>query len=159
MVTRTKEEILVSNSKAWSTLYNQCIRQSINRYGKKELVSTVQSCVKSVRFHTAFLQELKFTTTFNFICRIDFCKIDRKKIVLVLETHQGHYGIVFRSSTLSLPRPPRLKFCFNFEQHKRWSYKQQGRGFCASFKLPTLIKCDFNSKWSSLFWILSSRCF
>ena len=71
MVTLTKEEILVANSKACSTLYNQCIRQAVNRYGKKkELVSTVlltPSILHKVSqvSHRVLLQELKFTTTFN----------------------------------------------------------------------------------------------
>ena len=72
VVTLTKEEVLVSNSKVWSTLYNQCIRQSINRCGKKELVSTVLLTPPILRkvsqvSHRVLLQELKFTTTFNVI--------------------------------------------------------------------------------------------
>ena len=72
VVTLTKEEVLVSNSKVWSTLYNQCIRQSINRCGKKELVSTVLLTPLILRkvsqvSHRVLLQELKFTTTFNVI--------------------------------------------------------------------------------------------
>ena len=72
VVTLNKEEVLVSNSKVWSTLYNQCIRQSINRCGKKELVSTVRLTPPILRkvsqvSHRVLLQELKFTTTFNVI--------------------------------------------------------------------------------------------
>ena len=73
VVTLTKQGVLVSNSKAWSTLYNQCIRQSVNRYGKKkELVSTVlltPSILHKVSqvSHRVLLQELRFTTTFNVI--------------------------------------------------------------------------------------------
>ena len=72
VVTLTKEEVLVSNSKVSSTLYNQCIRQLINRCVKNELVSTVLLTPPILRkvsqvSHRVLLQELKFTTTFNVI--------------------------------------------------------------------------------------------
>ena len=83
VVTLTKQGVLVSNSKAWSTLYNQCIRQSVNRYGKKKNLFLQffwphQSCIKSVKFHTAFsyrswdLRQLSTLFSF-FICFLFVC--------------------------------------------------------------------------------------